>query len=194
MLRDAGIEPTLTREPGGTPIAERIRGLLLDPDNRGMTADTEVLLLFAARIEHLHRCIRPALAAGRWVVCDRFTDATFAYQGGGRGIDVSRIAVLEDLIPDTLRPDLTLLLDLPAAAGLQRAQGRGGPADRIENEPLAFFERVREAYLQIARREPGRVRHINAALSQAQVTAAVQAVVGRFLMQHGLSTSPQAIG
>lgn len=183
-LRAAGIEAVATREPGGAAIAERIRGLLLDPANQGMAADAELLLMFAARAEHLHATVEPALAAGRWVVCDRFTDATYAYQGGGRGVDQQRIATLEDLVQGGLRPDLTLLLDLPAEAGLARAKDRSAP-DRFEAEALAFFERVRGAYLGIAERAPARVRIIDAASPLAEVSATITTLLRGYVDQHG---------
>ena len=167
-LAAAGHEVVLTREPGGTPVGEQIRSLLLDPANRGMSADCELLLMFAARAEHLHKVIRPALASGRWVLCDRFTDATYAYQGGGRGLDTARIRQLEDWVQQGFRPDLTLLLDVPVATGLARAAGRSAP-DRFEQEERAFFERVRQAYLDRARAEPERFRIIDAAGTLEQV-------------------------
>jgi dTMP kinase len=184
VLRGGGIDVVVTREPGGSPIAERIRELLLDRDNQGMAADAELLLMFAARAEHLHHTIEPALAAGRWVVCDRFTDATYAYQGGGRGVERARIATLETLVQGRLRPDLTLLFDLPAGTGLARAKGRAAP-DRFESETLAFFERTRAAYLDIARREPSRVRIIDAGGSLDQVTADVAALLDAYVSAHG---------
>jgi len=183
-LGAAGIDALATREPGGAAIAERIRALLLDPANRGMAAEAELLLMFAARAEHLHATIEPALAAGRWVVCDRFTDATYAYQGGGRGVDQQRIATLEDLVQGGLGPDLTLLLDLPAEAGLARAKGRSAP-DRFEAEALAFFERVRGAYLAIAERAPARVRIIDAAPPLAEVSATITTLLRDYVDQHG---------
>ena len=179
-LREAGIEPVVTREPGGAPVAERIRSLLLARDNQGMASDAELLLMFAARAEHLHQTIRPALDAGRWVVCDRFTDATYAYQGGGRGVDPARISTLETLVQGALRPDLTLLFDLSPQTGLARAKGRAEP-DRFEVEAITFFERVRAAYLDIARREPLRVQVIDAGKSVAQVSSAVAAKLRTYL-------------
>jgi len=179
-LAQRGVPFLVTREPGGSPLGERVRGLLLDPDLPGMAADTELLLLFAARAEHLAAKIVPALADGTWVLCDRFTDATYAYQGGGRGVDRQRIAVLEDLVQGSLRPDLTLLLDLPAAAGLVRAAGRARP-DRFEQEALDFFEAVRSKYLAIAGAQPQRVCVIDAALPLAQVSEQVRARVVSFL-------------
>jgi dTMP kinase len=163
QLQAAGRDILVTREPGGTALAEAIRGLLLDPAYTGMDMLCELQLVFAARAEHLARLIRPALAAGQWVLCDRFTDATYAYQGGGRGIDTAIIARLEDLVQGGFRPDLTLLLDVPVATGLARASQRGA-LDRFEREQAAFFERVRQAYLEQARRHPGRYRVIDASL------------------------------
>ncbi|MEO5574048.1 MAG: dTMP kinase [Gammaproteobacteria bacterium] len=160
-IENKGKKLVTTREPGGTELGEQVRALLLSHRLNAMTADTETLLMFAARAQHLHQVIRPALAAGHWVLSDRFTDASYAYQGGGRGISAERIAVLEDWVQDGLRPDLTLLMDLPAALGLQRAHRRSLP-DRFESEQLAFFERVREAYLGQAQRHPHRYRVIDA--------------------------------
>lgn len=171
-LRDAGKEVIRTREPGGTGLGERIRALLLDARRTDMCDDTELLLMFAARAQHLHEVIRPALAAGKWIVCDRFTDATYAYQGGGRGIPAERIAVLEDWVQGELRPDHTILLDMPVEAGLDRAGARSQP-DRFEREQQAFFERVRNAYLKRARQEPGRFQIIDAAPALEQVQAQI---------------------
>lgn len=160
-LESMGHAVVKTREPGGTEVGDRIRSVLLDPNRQAPVDDTELLLLFAARAEHLARVIRPALAAGQWVVCDRFTDASYAYQGGGRNIDPDRIAVLEQWVQQGLSPDRTLLLDLPVDEGLVRARGVGG-GDRFERERQAFFERVRETYLARAGAEPGRFRVIDA--------------------------------
>ena len=176
----AGVEVTLTREPGGSAIAERIRALLLDNLNRGMNADAELLLMFAARAEHLHKTILPALEVGRWVLCDRFTDATYAYQGGGRGLPRERIAVLEQFVQGALRPDLTLWFDLPAATGLARASGRSAP-DRFESEKLAFFEQVGTEYRRIAEDHPARVRRIDAARELDLVSADVRRVIGDYV-------------
>ena len=161
FLQSAGQRVRLTREPGGTPLGEQIRGLLLARRADGMGAEAELLLVFAARAEHLQQVILPALKRGEWVLCDRFTDATYAYQGGGRGIAMARIAVLEDWVQGPLRPDLTVLLDLPVRAGLARA-GRRGPADRFESENAAFFQRVRQTYLQLANGDPRRYKVIDA--------------------------------
>lgn len=178
-FRERGRDVIVTREPGGTATGERIRALLLDGCEE-MSAETETLLMFAARAEHLARVIRPALAAGRVVVCDRFTDATYAYQGGGRGLPLERIAQLERWVQGGLRPDLTLLLDVPVPVGLSRAQSRGEP-DRFEAEQHAFFERVREAYLAAASREPERVRVIDASRSAAEVTQAIFDALQRYV-------------
>lgn len=175
-LRRAGLDVVMTREPGGTPLAEQIRGLLLAPRDEVIHADAELLLVFAARAQHLHTVILPALAAGKWVVSDRFTDATFAYQGGGRGLSLARIAELELLVQGQLRPDLTLLLDIDVAAGMARASARSAP-DRFEQEQLGFFERVRAAYRQRAEAEPGRFRVVDA----GQTLSDVQADIARVL-------------
>lgn len=169
-----------TREPGGTPLAEKIRGLLLDPDNKGMAHDCELLLVFAARAEHIEQVIRPALQQGEWVLCDRFTDATYAYQGGGRGIAFEHIAQLEQWVQGDLRPDLTLLLDVPVDVGLARAGARSAP-DRFEKEQNAFFERVRSAYLSMASRYPQRYRIIDTALDLAAVEAQLRGCLDAFM-------------
>lgn len=173
LLRAAGHDVVLTREPGGTALGEAIRGLLLRPDQEPITMWAELLLVFAARAQHLAQVIEPALAAGRWVLCDRFTDATYAYQGGGRGLDRTAIAQLEQLVQGGLRPDLTVLLDAPVDIGRERASARGAP-DRFEQEQRAFFELVRQEYLQRARREPQRFCVIDA----AQTLVAVQRQLG----------------
>jgi dTMP kinase len=178
-LEQEGLSVVLTREPGGAPIAERMRQVLLDPGCRGMAADAELLLVFAARAEHLAKTIRPALERGDWVVCDRFTDASYAYQGGGRGLEPARIAVLEQFVQGELRPDLTLLFDLPVDLGLARAGQRSAP-DRFEGETVRFFTGARAAYLARARAEPGRIRLIDASAPLDQVSQAVTAVIRAF--------------
>jgi dTMP kinase len=170
-LLGQGVDLVLTREPGGTPLGEAVRAIVLDPAQRGMCAESELLLMFASRAQLVRECIAPALAAGQWVLCDRFTDASYAYQGGGRGVPEARIATLEQWAVGELRPDLTLLLDLPVATGRARAAGRG-EADRIEVEADAFFERVRAAYRARAAAEPSRFRVIDASLTPAGVLAA----------------------
>lgn len=177
-LREQGIEVLLTREPGGTPLAERVRELLLAPSDEPMAADTELLLVFAARAQHLAQVIQPALARGCVVLCDRFTDATYAYQGGGRGVSEARIGVLEDFVQGALRPDLTLVFDLPVEIGLARAAARGR-LDRFEQEGRAFFEAVRHAYLRRAGGEPQRYRVLDA----AQPLSAVQQALDDLLPQ-----------
>lgn len=186
-LEAAGRRVRVTREPGGTPLGEAVRGLLLDTAYDSMAADSELLLVFAARAEHLHRVIRPALDAGEWVLCDRFTDATYAYQGGGRGIPEARIAVLEQWTQQGFQPDLTLLFDLPVETGLARA-GERGELDRFEREQQAFFEKVRQAYLRRAQSQAQRFRVIDAGVDYPQV----QAQLIRHLDQL-LSTTPHGI-
>ena len=167
-LVEQGKALVVTREPGGTPLGEQIRGLLLDHRQSAMADDTELLLMFAARAQHLHEIIEPALAEGSWVLCDRFTDATYAYQGGGRGIDMQRIAALETWVQGARRPDLTLLLDVPVEVGLARVHQRG-ERDRFEREQEEFFERVRQTYLARAQQEPQRYRVIDASVTLEQV-------------------------
>ncbi len=179
-LERRGCRVVVTREPGGTSLGEEIRGLLLGHRDGGMTLAAETLLMFSARAEHLERVIRPALAAGCWVLCDRFTDATYAYQGGGRGLPLERIAVLEEWVQGTLRPDLTLLLDLPVATGLARA-GRRSMADRFEREDVDFFERVRAMYLKRAAHEPDRYRVVDASQSIKAVRAEVETMLAEWL-------------
>lgn len=166
-----GVELVQVREPGGTATGEAIRKVLLDPAHAGLCAETELLLMFASRAQLVRETIRPALARGAVVLSDRFTDASFAYQGGGRGIDAGRIAELERWACG-IKPDLSLLLDLPIDQGLARARGRG-PADRIENESDGFFERVRSAYRRRAAEEPARWRVIDASQPVEQVRAAL---------------------
>jgi dTMP kinase len=167
----SGLDVVYTREPGGTPVGEAVRALVLDPAYRGLAAETELLLMFAARAQLVRDVLQPALAAGRWILCDRFTDASYAYQGGGRGVEMAHIAKLERLATTGLKPDLTLLLDLPVADGRARASQRGG-ADRIEVEHDDFFERVRATYRARAQGEPARFRVIDASLPADEVLAA----------------------
>lgn len=160
-LEQSGVAVVTTREPGGTVISEKIRELLLDPNNQAMTSDTELLLMFAARAQHLAELIIPALNNNQWVLCDRFTDATYAYQGGGRGIDTGRIQALEQWVQGDLRPDLTILLDVSVDIGLARANNRSVP-DRIEQEKETFFTDVRNSYLSMAGQYPERYQIIDA--------------------------------
>jgi dTMP kinase len=179
-VRQRGHALLVTREPGGTALGEDLRTLLLGHRHEGMTDDTELLLMFAARAEHLQARILPALSAGSWVLCDRFTDATYAYQGYGRGIDLGRIAILEQWVQGERRPDLTLLMDLPVEIGLERAGKRSTP-DRFESEAFAFFERVRNGYLSLANAQPDRFRVIDAAQSLQQVSDQVVSAIDAFL-------------
>lgn len=169
-----------TREPGGTPLGEELRQLLLDHRHDGMTDDAELLLMFAARAEHLRTVIEPAIAAGDWVLCDRFTDATYAYQGYGRGVPLTRIETLEQWVQGERRPDLTLLLDVPVEIGLDRAGRRSAP-DRFERQDLAFFERVRAGYRTLAAADPGRFRVIDAARGLAAVSDEIDRVMQSYL-------------
>ena len=179
-LRGRGIETIVTREPGGTPFGESLRTLLLDSRFHGMSPVAELLVMFAARAEHLERRIVPALAGGAWVLCERFTDATFAYQGGGRGIDPARIGALEQAVQGDVRPDLVIVLDLPIEIGLARSARRGA-ADRFEREDIAFFRRVREVYLGRARKDPERYVIIDAGADERTVTEhLIRAISERF--------------
>lgn len=184
LLNEAGIDHIQTREPGGTPLGEELRQLLLEHKGEGMCESAELLLMYAARAEHLAKIIRPALATGQWVLCDRFADASRAYQGAGRGMDLDRIGQLEAMVLQGLKPDLTLLLDLPVEMGLERAGKRSAP-DRFERESLAFFERVRQGYLAIATAEPERVKLIDASLGLAEVEAQITQILGDLLKGKG---------
>ncbi len=181
-LQQAGIEVVLTREPGGTPLGETIRELLLDHRQQAMASDTELLLMFAARAQHLNELIIPALEAGKWVLCDRFTDATYAYQGAGRGIANERIAQLEQWVQGELRPDLTFFLDLPVAQGLARA-GERAELDRFEREEIDFFERVRQGYLNRAEAQPQRYRIVDASPQLLEVQAQLEHIIDDYLSQ-----------
>jgi dTMP kinase len=178
-LQERGIEHVVTREPGGTPLAEKIRQLVLQSDGEAVPPSAELLLMFAARAVHLNNLIQPSLKAGRWVICDRFTDATYAYQGGGRGMDTAEIVRLEQMVQGTLRPDLTLLLEAPVAQSLQRARKRNAdtPTDRFEAERAEFFERVAAAYQSRAESQPQRVVRIDAAQSADAVTSSILEVL-----------------
>jgi dTMP kinase len=184
-LCNAGVDLIVTREPGGTPLGEEIRSLLLSHRDEGMHPDTELLLMFAARAEHLRRKIQPALAAGQWVLSDRFTDATYAYQGGGRALDLQRIQILEEWTQGELRPDITFLLDLDPEVGLARAAGRA-ELDRFEAEDLAFFHRVRHAYQARVEAQPERFRVVDAAQSLSDVQADLAAYLDALLQHAGV--------
>ncbi len=175
-LRVSGQRVVRTREPGGTILAEKLRDILLDRNNLLLSGKAELLLMFAARAQHLDELIRPALARGDCVLCDRFTDATWAYQGGGRGLPREDIAVLETLVHGDLQPDLTLLLDLPVDQGLRRASRRS-EADRFEQEPPDFFGKVRQAYLDRAAADPERFAVIDASPGIEEVWAQIHAVL-----------------
>ena len=180
FLRHRGLTVVTTREPGGTPLAERVRQIVLERGTEDLSPVTETLLMFAARALHVNNVIRPALARGEWVVCDRFTDATRAYQGSGRGVDAALIESLARAVHGDLAPHCTLLLDLPVATGLARARARTGAAtDRFEAETRTFFEKVRAGYLAIAQAEPVRVRVIDAAVPLPEVLQALESVLVR---------------
>ncbi|MFT6102563.1 MAG: dTMP kinase [Granulosicoccus sp.] len=179
-LKEQGIGLIITREPGGTPLAEEIRELLLNNRDEKMDETAELLLVFAARAQHLQTVILPALEQGKWVLCDRFTDATYAYQGGGRGLDIQLIELLEQQIQGDVRPDLTLLLDIDVTIGLARA-GQRGELDRFENERVDFFERVRQAYLVRASTQPQRYGIVDASQPLAEVQRQIVACLQKFL-------------
>ena len=186
LLEDAGVSVVTTREPGGTAVAEKIRQLLLENRDEVVSEQAELLLMFAARAQHIYHKIQPALSRGQWVLCDRFTDATYAYQGGGRNMDVNMIEWLESKVQGALRPDVTLLLDAPIEVGMERASKRG-QLDRFELEKHAFFERVRAAYLQRAQQNPQQIKVINAAQSltkvQSEIAIAIQVLLDKYLEQ-----------
>jgi dTMP kinase len=175
-LENAGHRVIRTREPGGTELAEKLREILLDRNNISLSGRAELLLMFAARAQHLEELIRPALVRGDWVLCDRFTDATWAYQGGGRGLPRDEIGSLETLVHGDLQPDLTLLLDLPVELGMKRA-ARRSQADRFEQESTLFFERVRNAYLERAEAAPERFAVIDAASNMEEVWSQIKSVL-----------------
>ena len=180
LLENAGKTVVVTREPGGTDFAEKIRQLLLENRDESVAESAELLLMFAARAQHIHHVIQPALSQGHWVLCDRFTDATYAYQGGGRGMDQSMIEWLEDKVQGDLRPDLTLLLDAPIAVGMERANKRGA-LDRFESEKQVFFEKVRATYLQRAQKSPQRIKLINAEQALLKVQAEINSEIEQLM-------------
>lgn len=179
-LEKHGQQVLVTREPGGTKLGEKVREVLLNPEHKGMDDDTELLLMFAARAQHIAEVIKPALAQDKWVLCDRFTDATYAYQGGGRGISKERIAVLEQWVQGNLRPDITLLFDLPVEVGMKRASERAD-LDRFEQEKLQFFENVRSCYLAMAREFPNRYRVLNAEQALEKVQQDIKSILDKEL-------------
>ena len=183
LLEDAGHTCIVTREPGGTPLGESLRSLLLEHSDEHMSDNAELLMMFAAREEHLQKVILPALSAGHTVLCDRFTEATYAYQGGGRGIDSEKIAELESWVQGELRPDLTIILDAPVAVGRSRASIRSHP-DRIEKEEDAFFNRVREYYLEMSVHYPHRICTVDASLDLEDVKEQVKAQLYEYDILH----------
>lgn len=180
MLEGSGKTVVVSREPGGTEIGERIREILLNPDLPAMHSDTELLLMFASRAEHYQHKILPAINDGQWVLCDRFTDASFAYQGGGRGIDVHRISGLESWVLGGRKPDHTFLFDLPVEVGLSRAKSRGA-ADRFEQETVMFFQRIRDCYLARAAAEPNRFKVLDASQSLSHVRDQLKQMTSQLL-------------
>jgi dTMP kinase len=187
FLADRGIDIVTTREPGGTHLGEEIRELLLQVRGETVSVEAELLMMFAARAQHISELIEPALAAGKWVLSDRFTDATYAYQCGGRGVDTATVAQLEQLVQRSLRPDYTVLLDAPIEVGMARARDRG-ELDRFEQEAMAFFERVRQSYLQQAEVHKKRYRVIDAAQSLEDVQSALAEVGEELLSRREMST------
>jgi len=180
-LTSLGKIVVVTREPGGTELSENIRNLLLEPSSNSMANDTELLLMFASRAEHVSQVINPALHRGDWVLCDRFLDATYAYQGGGRGIERQRIQQIADWTLRGLIPDLTLLFDLPVELGLERVLERKEDMDRFEQEKIDFFQRIRKSYLKSAKAEPNRIKILDASLSiikiQEQLTQLIKPLI-----------------
>jgi len=175
-IKSQGFDVVCTREPGGTPMAERIRQMLLEHGEEPLPDIAELLLFFAARCLHIDNTIRPALDAGKWVICDRFTDASRAYQGAGRGLDMQRINLLADWVQDDLQPDMTLLLDAPAEIGMQRAEQRGA-TDRLESEQISFYKRIRAGYLALAEAHPERFVVVDAARPLQDVQASIAAAL-----------------
>jgi dTMP kinase len=182
LIEAKGFDVLRTREPGGTPMAEKIRQLLLDHGQEPLPSISELLLFFAARALHLQNSIIPALTAGKWVVCDRFTDASRAYQGSGRGLELDRIERLAEWVQEGLEPDMTILLDAPAEIGMQRAAERG-QGDRMDNEELAFYQRVRNGYLTLAEMHPERFAVVDASRSLGEVQADIASEVDSLLSQ-----------
>ncbi len=179
-LRQRNLPFITTREPGGTPLAEEIRQVLLAPRDECVDENTELLLVFAARAQHLSQKIKPALAQGTWVLCDRFTDATFAYQGGGRGISLSKIAQLETFVQGELQPDATIILDAPVEIGLERVTARGS-LDRFEKEKHAFFNRARDVYQQRANENPGRYHIVDASQAMDVVKSNIEKIMEQLI-------------
>lgn len=179
LLEEQNISVLLTREPGGTPLAGAMRQLLLDKNQEEITEQAELLMMFAARAQHIKHVIKPALERGVWVLCDRFTDSTYAYQGGGRAMDITAINWLENFVHGELRPDLTLLLDAPVQVGMSRAAQRG-KLDRFELEKITFFEKVRQAYLALAEQQPERIKVVDATQTLELVQASIHQSISQF--------------
>ncbi len=179
LLEEQNISVLLTREPGGTPLAEAMRQLLLDKNQEEITEQAELLMMFAARAQHIKHVIKPALERGMWVLCDRFTDSTYAYQGGGRAMDIKAINWLENFVHGELRPDLTLLLDAPVQVGMSRAAQRG-KLDRFELEKITFFEKVRQAYLALAEQQPERIKVVDATQTLELVQESIHQSISQF--------------
>lgn len=180
-LKQQGITVVVTREPGGTALGEQVRELLLSPRKEGMAADTELLLMFAARAEHLEQVIKPAIQRGDWVISDRFVDATFAYQGGGRGISTQRIKQISDWTLRDLQTDVTFLFDLPVELGQQRVISRKGDIDRFEQEKADFFQKIRDCYLQRSQQEPNRIRVIDASKSINEIEIQLSTILDKMI-------------
>ncbi len=180
LLASNGIEVVTTREPGGTPLGESLRELLLMHSSDAMCIDAELLLMFAARAEHLNKVIIPALETGKWVLCDRFSDATYAYQGGGRGISIARIKTLEKLVLGKLRPHMTLILDVPLEIAMSRVSARG-KKDRFEEEDRAFFQRIRDAYKRLAETYPERCMRIDTSASISETQSRLRQVLVQYM-------------
>lgn len=186
LVRERGFEPVVTREPGGTRLGEQLRRIILDGHEFHIDPVAELLMIFAARAQHLAETIRPALSQGRWVICDRFTDATFAYQSGGRGLPRRDVETLETLVQGRLRPDLTLLLDVDLETGLERADLRGRvETDRFEKEEIEFKSRVRNTYLDLAARHPDRIRIVDGTRTLAAVEGSIRDILDSFLDRAG---------
>jgi len=181
-LTEQGKKLVVTREPGGTDLGEQIRTLLLTPTKTGMAVDTELLLMFAARTEHLEQVVKPALERGDWVLSDRFVDATFAYQGGGRGIDLQRITSLSNWALQGLQTDVTFLFDLPVELGQQRVLSRNQGIDRFEQEKVEFFQRIRESYLQRAQQEPNRIKVIDASKTIVEIELQLTTLLDKLII------------
>lgn len=182
LMAPLGENVLITREPGGTEIADEIRKVLLYPGTKEkMSAMTELLLMFASRAQHIHHCIEPALQAGKWVISDRYIDASYAYQGGGRGLPVQTIEQLDQLVVASLYPDLTILFDVPADVGALRTERRPGEKDRIEEEKIEFFMRIRNAYLERAKKDPARIKVIDASQPIGAVQSQIREILEPFM-------------